>query len=535
MNGVRSPRGFWGWATFGLCGSLLMALAGPRAVADASSPWWYRPSIPGGHDVATVLVFVGMALLCAAWLALGRFEYGDSKRDLLIVAVAWLVPLALGPVLFSRDVYSYLAQGTILHLGANPYHTPPQALAGLGRQHVLGAVSPFWRHTTAPYGPLFLGLVSVIVSVTGSHLVAGVLAIRGLELLGVVATAVSVPRIARSLGASVGRGLWLAVLSPLLALELIAPGHNDVLMIGLLTAGVAAALRGQPMWGIALCALAATIKVPALAGSLFIAVAWARAERSSRDQAIFALQAALTVAVRACRRQRDHRPWLQLADQLAVLDARQGPSRDHAGDAAGWTVADLLRGAGVAIGHRTVASLLGDLTLLVTLVVGVSLLYRVRVAKLALYLGALLSLSAIARSGGVAVVLDLGARAARRLPGDPALPGAGGRHRDRRVHDQAQRHPRVAGPVLAARPCRLPGARAAGAVRVADVPARTLRRTGHGPLLSELDSSVARKRRRASILARPEPDHARQSVRPMRTPGAFVIVAPVAAQLRSCR
>lgn len=35
-----------------------------------------------------------------------------------------------------------------------------------------------------------------------------------------------------------------------------------------------------------------------------------------------------------------------------------------------------------------------------------------------------------------------------------------------------------------------------------------------------------RKRRRASILARPEPDHARQSVRPMRTPGLFVVVAP---------
>lgn len=35
-----------------------------------------------------------------------------------------------------------------------------------------------------------------------------------------------------------------------------------------------------------------------------------------------------------------------------------------------------------------------------------------------------------------------------------------------------------------------------------------------------------RKRRRASILARPEPEHALRSVRPMRTPGAFVVVAP---------
>jgi hypothetical protein len=342
-----------------------------------------------------VLVFVGMALVCVAWLALGRFEYGDSRRELLIVAVAWLLPLTLGPALFSRDVYSYLAQGTILHLGANPYHTAPQALAGLGRRHVLAAVSPFWRQTTAPYGPLFLGLVSVIVSVTGSHLVAGVLAIRGLELLGVVATAVSVPRIAHSLGASAGRGVWLAVLSPLLAFELIAAGHNDVLMVGLLSAGVAAALRGQPLWGIALCALAATIKVPALAGSLFIAVAWARAERGNRDRAIFALQSALTVAgVLAAVSVITGLGFSWLTSSLFSTPAKVHLAITPA-TAAGWTIADLLRGAGVSVGHRTVASLLGDLTLLVTLVVALTLLYRVRVAKLALYLGALLTLSAI--------------------------------------------------------------------------------------------------------------------------------------------
>ena len=51
-------------------------------------------------------------------------------------------------------------------------------------------------------------------------------------------------------------------------------------MIGLLAAGIALALDGRPLAGIAVCALAATIKVPALAGAVFIAVAWARAEAS---------------------------------------------------------------------------------------------------------------------------------------------------------------------------------------------------------------------------------------------------------------
>src|SRR6202042_3816823 len=99
------------------------------------------------------------------------------------------------------DVYSYLAQGTILHVGLNPYHDTPAVLAAHGGGHVLNAVSPFWRHTTAPYGPLFLGAVSVIVAITGSHLIAGVLLIRALELVGLVLLAVYVPRLAQSLWA----------------------------------------------------------------------------------------------------------------------------------------------------------------------------------------------------------------------------------------------------------------------------------------------------------------------------------------------
>ena len=61
--------------------------------------------------------------------------------------------------------------------------------------------------------------------------------------------------------------------------RLVAAGHNDVLMAGLLVAGVAVALEGRPLSGSAICALAATIKVPALVGAVFIAVAWARADR----------------------------------------------------------------------------------------------------------------------------------------------------------------------------------------------------------------------------------------------------------------
>jgi alpha-1,6-mannosyltransferase len=380
----------------GLAGSLVIAVAGPLAVADPHSPWWYTPAVPGGHGAAVALVYVGVALLAAAWLGLGRHAPGDETGWLVVIAAAWLLPLALGPALFSRDVYSYIAQGTVLHMGANPYHTPPDSLAAGGHGHVLAAVSSFWRHTTAPYGPLFLGVMSAIVTVTGSHLTAGVLATRAVELAAVLLLAGSVPKSARALGADPGRAVWLAVLNPLLALELVAAAHNDVLMIALLAAGVTAALRGRPLLGIAICALAATFKLPALAAAVFIAVAWAREEPTVRARARFlatsALAAAAVLVVVSVVTGVGF-TWLSstLFSTPAKVRLAITPSTG-----VGYTVAALLHDVGVAVNSRSVESAFGAVTLALTAGLGLILLYRVRVGRLALYVGILL----LAAAGG---------------------------------------------------------------------------------------------------------------------------------------
>jgi alpha-1,6-mannosyltransferase len=385
------------WVILGLAGSVLVAYAAPHAVDDRVVGWFYVPAAPSGRGTSLALVYVGMALLSGAWLGLGRAL--PSRRGLLLVAAAWALPLALAPPLFSRDVYSYLAQGTILRLGHSPYHTAPAALAGLGHQHVLDAVSPFWRHTTAPYGPLFLGLVAIITAIVGSHLVAGVLLTRGLELVGAALLAVYVPRLSRSLGTDVRRALWLGLLSPLVTLQLIAAGHNDLLMAGLLAAGVAYALDGRPLLGVAICALAATVKVPALAGAAFIALAWGREELGPRAPARFIATAALIalailgavtlvtgVGV----------DWLSTAlfstpakVRLAITPAT----------GVGYTVASLLSDVGITVSHRGLEGALGVVGFVLVAIAGAVLLYRVRIARLVTSLGTFLL---IAAAGGPA-------------------------------------------------------------------------------------------------------------------------------------
>jgi hypothetical protein len=391
-DSAPSPRSVWSVAGVGLAGSLLVAYAAPRAVADHVVGWWYMPGAPSGRGHSLVLVYIGMAVLCVAWLSLGRVL--PSRRALLVIGAAWTVPLALAPPLFSRDVYSYLAQGLMLHLGHSPYHTAPAALAGLGHQHVLDAVSPFWRHTTAPYGPLFLGLLSIITAVVGSHLVAGVLLARLLGLVGAGLLAVYIPRLARSMGGDGRRALWLGLLSPLVTLELIVAGHNDLLMVGVLVAGVAYALDGRPMLGVGLCALAATVKVPALAGAAFIAVAWGREELSRGAQVRFMALAALLALVvlgAVTLVAGVGVDWLSTAlfstpakVRLAITPAT----------GLGYTVASLLADVGIGVSHRGLEGAFGVVAFGLTALTGAMLLYRVRVGRLVPWLGAFLVIAA---------------------------------------------------------------------------------------------------------------------------------------------
>ena len=397
----------WGWAGLGLAGSLAMTATGPRLVGGESIRWWFTLHLLSGHFANMALFYGGMAALCLAWLGLGRRPRRPS--ELVAVGALWCLPLFAGPPLFSHDVYSYLAQGEILRLGLNPYNHGPEVLARFGQTHLLGAVSPFWRTTTSPYGPLFLALASAIVGAAGSNLIIGVLLMRLLELAGLVLLAVFVPRLARALGTNPGRATWMSVISPPVLLELIAAGHNDALMIGLLVAGVTLAMERRPLLGIALCAIAAMVKLPAAAGIVFIAVAWARAEfvqveslppaaagaATGRAARALALSAAVTVAVLAA---------VSAATGVGLSWISGGvlstPGKVHLAitpvTAAGWSIASLLHLLGISASSRGIESALGVVALALTGLLALALIRRTRYQNMVLMLGVLLLVSVFA-------------------------------------------------------------------------------------------------------------------------------------------
>ncbi|MGH9129541.1 MAG: polyprenol phosphomannose-dependent alpha 1,6 mannosyltransferase MptB [Acidimicrobiales bacterium] len=381
----------WRWPLIGMASTLAMALAGPALVMASdgrATKWWYVFRLPPSTAQLGnwLLFYAGMIMLSVAWLAIGRRLRGVAPRHVCAVAVMWALPLVLGPPLFSRDIYSYAGQGLLAHLHLSPYVYGPGVLGVWGHQPLASAVAPVWRYTVAPYGPTFITLAALVTG-GAANLVATVMDLRLFDLVGVGLIALCVPRLARLGGADEGRAAWLAVLSPLVLLSLVAAGHNDALMIGLVLAGVTLALERRPLLGVVLCALAATIKVPAAAGVVFIAVAWARdqSDRASRVRVLAtAGLATAVVLVGATAASGLGWGWLSVG---SLSTPGQVVVTVTPTTALGTALASALHALGFGPSTTTMVSAFRVLGFLVAGVTGLYLLWRTRLQTLVFCLG----------------------------------------------------------------------------------------------------------------------------------------------------
>jgi alpha-1,6-mannosyltransferase len=236
---------------FGATGTVLMAIgalgAGARPVVQDPTFGVRLLNLPSRiQTVSLTMTTTGAVMMALAWLMLGRFALGSrrmSRSQLDHTLLLWIVPLLIAPPMYSKDVYSYLAQSEISANGLNPYKVGPAP--GLGLDHVFTlSVPSLWRDTPAPYGPLFLWVGRGISALTGENIVAAVLSHRVVVLLGVGMIVWAVPRLARRCGVAEVSALWLGAANPLLLMHLVAGIHNEALMLGLMLTGTEFALRG---------------------------------------------------------------------------------------------------------------------------------------------------------------------------------------------------------------------------------------------------------------------------------------------------
>ncbi len=269
-----------GAAWLGCLGALLITLGGLGAgstriqdpVLDSLHLSWLR--FGHGLVLSSVLLWAGVAVMLLAWLGLGRrvIEGTVSTYTLIATTGFWLTPLLLSVPVFSRDTYSYLAQGALLRDGFDPYHVGPVD----NPNTLLDDVSPIWAATTAPYGPAFILVAKLVTMLVGNNVVAGTMLLRLCMLPGLALLIWAAPRVAARVGGSAPAALYLAVLNPLVIIHLMGGVHNEMLMVGLVMAGIALTLERRQLAGITLVALAAAVKATAVIALPFLVWVWMR-------------------------------------------------------------------------------------------------------------------------------------------------------------------------------------------------------------------------------------------------------------------
>jgi alpha-1,6-mannosyltransferase len=254
-------------------------LAGPFGSAG--------PNI-GAVGLTAVLAFVFASYVVAVW---GADQL--SARTVLSAIAALYALVLLAPPLLSTDVFSYQAYARMGDLyGANPYVNGPHAIA-------LDALYPYvgakWVSTPTVYGPLFTALSYVFAHLS---VAASTLAYKTIAALASLATVTLVWNAARLRGVNPVKATALVGLNPLIVIYGVGGGHNDLLMLVAVVAGISLVLQHRERAGGASIVVAAGIKLTA---GLYLPFALAGARRTlspsrRRDILIGAGVAAASVA-----------------------------------------------------------------------------------------------------------------------------------------------------------------------------------------------------------------------------------------------
>src|ERR1700744_6233731 len=242
-----------GPARMGFLGSVMITAgglgAGSTKLHDPLLESLHLSWLRFGHGlvVSSILLWIGVALMLIAWLRLGRRALAGETTEFMMRATTafWLAPLLLSVPIFSRDTYSYLAQGALLRDGFDPYAVGPIANPNV----LLDNVSPIWTITTAPYGPAFIMIAKFVTMVCGNHVILGTMVLRLCMLPGLALLMWATPRLAHHLHTDGPTALWICVLNPLVLIHLMGGVHNEMLMVGLMSVGIVLTFRGRDAAG----------------------------------------------------------------------------------------------------------------------------------------------------------------------------------------------------------------------------------------------------------------------------------------------
>jgi alpha-1,6-mannosyltransferase len=204
-----------------------------------------------GLILALSLMFLSYALAVGATKQL-------SVRAVLASIAALNVLALVAPPLLSSDLFSYIAYGRLGAMyGINPYLHGPNLISFDPLYQLIGAQ---WTHTPTVYGPLFTALSYPLA---GLGIAANVFAYKGIAALSCLAIVALTWKCARLRGIDPVKAVAFVGLNPVIVIYGVGGGHNDLLMLAILCAGIYVLLRQREGTGGAMIIAATAVKLTA--------------------------------------------------------------------------------------------------------------------------------------------------------------------------------------------------------------------------------------------------------------------------------
>lgn len=228
-----------------------------------------------GNRALIKVYIAGLALLFFAFWRIVHTahtfskEYPEASKGLRkyilgIGIFCGLILLCLYPIT-ALDVAVYVvnARNWVFNR-ANPLIIPPSAFPSDPYVQLAGE----YMDKTSPYGPLWELLARLPVEMGIRFIGEGVFAMKVISLLAYTGTAALIGWYARQqdkgFNVSGATAMAFFALNPLVLLEAVGNGHNDMTMLVFITLGLILWQRGKWAWAAFALTLAALVKLPAL-------------------------------------------------------------------------------------------------------------------------------------------------------------------------------------------------------------------------------------------------------------------------------
>ena len=242
-------------------------------------------SLHGSALAAVGVLAVALAAGAFVLVLLGCWRGEIAPRKVLVLAAVYHIVLLFLPLLFSRDVYSYVYHGKIAATyHANPYFATPSDYPS---DALAVFVGPKWVDTPAVYGPLWTQVSSLIARIA-DDVGAFVVTFRAIAIGASLATVLIVSRLVRRVRPErEAFAVALVGCNPVVLFQSAASGHNDLLVALSLAAALSLMFSGRDLWASAALALGALVKVTAVVPLfLFWVVVAVRRPRGERLRAL---------------------------------------------------------------------------------------------------------------------------------------------------------------------------------------------------------------------------------------------------------